>query len=309
MGDYGDNVNINSKSEAEAVATIVQKLSEVQPIGFETKAGCERNAMLLAVPAGRHLVDARTYLEEVEGAPWRSRGDTNVDSIESLVDMVRRHASESSVIYVEAFSPQPVVTAVLNDDATGKPGFRDWVVRYVPKLSDEWNRWHGSDGASMGMQTFGEHIEDNILDILDPKTAPKSVSVTLERLAVKAADAATLQGLAREFHVNVNHAVKEARNLQSGETQLIFDEGHTDAKGKPIRVPGAFIVKIPMFQGGDPFAIVARLRYRVRSGQITWSYHLFRTDLIQRTVMSEMVEKLRSETDQLVVIGRPGHRG
>jgi uncharacterized protein YfdQ (DUF2303 family) len=299
MSDY----ETPRKAEAEVVAALVQNMDTVQPLNIEAKG--DRNALLLAVPSGRHIISAQEFIEETEGAPWRSKGTVRVSDVAALVAMVNRHKTEHTVIYVDHERDVPSIVAVLNDDANDAPGFGDWRVLYSVKFSPEWGTWTTLDGHSFDMSHFSSFLEDNILDILDPKTAPPSATKILDALSVKAADAAMLQGISREFSVNVNSKVKEARSLQSGEAQIMFGEEHTDAKGKPVKVPGAFIIKVPVFEGGDHFAVVARLRYRVRGGAITWTYKLFRTDLVLRTVVAELVQKVEKETGCLTVLGRP----
>jgi uncharacterized protein YfdQ (DUF2303 family) len=241
-------------------------------------------------------------------APRRRTGTFKVDSIDSFIAMVNRHKSDATVVYCSD-DDQPSLTAVMNDhlpDATGAAGFRDHRVSYQPELSDQWQAWTEHDGEALSMSAFAEHLEENAMDMVDPAVGiPQSTKDILNSLGVNASAPSVIRGLARSLTIHESSKVIETRNMQSGEAQLMFESTHMDADGKPLMVPGAFLVGIPIYKGGPQYLFVARLRYRKQGATIVWSYSLTQTDAAKRQTMQKMIERVRSETFCLAIEGSP----
>ncbi len=113
------------------------------------------------------------------------------------------------------------------------------------------------------------------------------------KLDVKFASPARLMEVARGLEVRAGQAVKNKVNLATGETEFVFEEKHTDASGAPLKTPAAFHILIPIFQGGAPYSIPVRLRYRVNAGAIVWFYELHRADLFFDDAMNDAIERTR----------------
>lgn len=91
--------------------------------------------------------------------------------------------------------------------------------------------------------------------------------------------------LSRGLEVAVNSGVKNAQKLQSGEAQITFTEEHTTS----VTVPGLFIVNVPVFLGGAPVRLVARLRYRVSGSNLVWFYQLYRLrEFVRERVLTDL---------------------
>ncbi len=70
-------------------------------------------------------------------------------------------------------------------------------------------------------------------------------------------------------------------------------------------MPGAFLVAIPVFKGGAPYQIPARLRYRVREKSITWFYELHGVDRVFDHAFSEACAKAANDTGLPLFLGAP----
>lgn len=88
--------------------------------------------------------------------------------------------------------------------------------------------------------------------------------------------------LSRDLEIHVGGKVKRQERLSSGERVVEFTEEHSDRNGEKVEIPGIFMISVPAFVDGEPVRIPARLRYRVSSGEITWSYQLYRWQLSLR---------------------------
>ncbi len=297
-------------TETEAVASILKNQPfppQVLPVKDE-KTGMTRYVMV--VPDNMTVEDFTDQLRELLPAPERRTGTTLVKSIDAFLALVNRWKSDSTVVYADD-ATQPVITAVVNDhrpDAAGTPGFRDHRIVYQPALSDEWKTWTSLQGKWLTSEQFAELLEDRALDLVDPSTPAVGPNTTkiLNALNVQAATPSRIAGLARSLTVCVNMRVKDSRNLQSGEGSIMFESSHTDEAGKPLEVPGAFLLGIPIYKGGPGILFVVRLRYDVKNQAILWKFLLSQTDLAKRETMETMIKRIGAETAVVVVEGQPG---
>ena len=294
-------------TETEAVAKIVEDHANKPDTMVVTDPETGAALVLAVVPNSMKAMDLTPELDKRLPFPKRRTGVIRAKSLAALIEMVNRWKDGCTVVYADD-SEAPVITAVMNDhfpEADGDPGFRDHRILYQPELSDEWLAWTSMDEKAMGSEAFALFLEDHILDLVDPSGGIGAATQKIvDGLGVEVATPAKVRGLARDLTVHVNSRVKDARNLQSGEAQLIFESQHTDAEGKPVKIPGAFLVGIPIYKGGPGYLFVARLRYRVGNG-LTWSFSLAQTDLAKREVMAEMVKRIKDACGVLVVEGTP----
>ncbi len=189
----------------------------------------------------------------------------------------------------------------------GSPRFGKHRGHYPFPVSDEWKAWTGSNGAAkaMSQEAFAEFIENRIVDIADPSTAGVGVSAMADGIGGTFAMPAKLLELSRGLQVNVGAAVKNAVNLGTGEAQINYVTTHADATGAALKVPTAFLIAIPVFVGGAPYQLAARLRYRVREGGITWFYELFRADAAFDHAVKEACTKAATDTGLPLFFGTP----
>ena len=111
--------------------------------------------------------------------------------------------------------------------------------------------------------------------------------------------------LARGLQVHESSAVREVRNLSSGEAQISFTSEHTDGNGEPLRIPGLFLIGIPVFRNGPIYRIAARLRYRKTPAGVVFWYDLWRTDRVFDHAFSEACERAQVETELPLFFGKP----
>lgn len=307
------NMTESTKTEAEAIASMVKDAAGVT-LGVVQDPMTGIQIPLVAVPGHMKTVDFSAALEARLPNPRRKTGTVTAESLDALIDLVNRQKTEATVIYVSECGDEegdgaddPSIVAVLNDhfNTEGVAGHRDHRVVYRPMLSKEWELWNASDGKSFGQANFAGFLEDHLLDLANPSDMGPSTRAIVEALGVTVADPATVRGLARDFSVRAKSQIKEAVNLQSGETQIVFASAHETDAGQPVNVPGAFLISIPVFHLGTKFLFVARLRYRADGG-ISWHYRLAHTDRALRLALEDQIEALRTKCPGVLVVeGKP----
>lgn len=130
--------------------------------------------------------------------------------------------------------------------------------------SEEWALWKKNNGRAIPQVEFGEFIEDNASDIVNPTPA-----VMLE--------------VARDLVAKTDVNFESKVNSQNGQTQFTFRENLQASVGTGrIDVPQTFTILVPIFTGMDPITVEARLRFRINSGKLSFSYHLLYPSRKQR---------------------------
>lgn len=290
------------QTQAEAIAEIMR--DSIEPKLIELPGGAK------AFVGHGEPRSIKKLLDEYRDAPERRRGTSNHVDLNSFLAHVQRHADDDSVVFA---SPRgeggdPTITAVYNYQragATGAPRFGDHRAIYRCPLSEEWRTWAATQGKTFPQQDFAELIEKRILDVADPAIAGQLAKDMIGALGCTLADPGMMMELSRGLALRVNQTVKSAKNLSSGEAQMMFVEEHSDANGQPISVPGAFLLGIPVFRAGEVYQIPVRLRYRVREGSVSWSFDLYRWDLIFDHAFDAACTRVSSETKLAVFRGSP----
>jgi uncharacterized protein YfdQ (DUF2303 family) len=193
---------------------------------------------------------------------------------------VRRHAVDSSVVWCN-FNPQSfalVFTAVFDDHTKVKPGWRAHQAVLAPDMSAEWKAWKGKDRQAMSQVQFAEWVQDHDEDIAAANGMPSSLQML---------------DMATNFVAHEEHSLKSAVRLQSGGVRLSYiadaDKGTVDS----MQMFERFGLGIPVFHGGAPWSITARLKYRNNSGKLSFFYELVRADRVHDGAAKELIEQVR----------------
>lgn len=285
------------KTENQALADVLAENLKPQVINH---AGIE----LLIHPKNQSVTDLKEITEKYQAAPDRRVGEQDLGRTESFIEFTNRYKTDDlSVIMargvVVGHSIDAHVKAIFNPDPAGpdqtKAGHGDFSAFYEFPVSKELAAWLEKDGTFINQGEFARFIEDRIIDMIDPLFA--SNKADLERvLSGKAADPINMLELSRGLEVRVKEQVKNAGRLQSGEMQLTYSVDHEGTDGQPLKVPSWFIINIPVFEGDKPYEIAVRLRYRLKEGQVSWAYEIFRLEKTFDTAFTETVKYIQENT-------------
>lgn len=294
--------------------------------GTETISSSDttRGPLLILRPKGLDVLDVEKLIESHAARPNRLKGSTALGTIDSFISETNLFGAHGDVRVFATYEPA-TMTAVFNyhspavvpneSDAQGvaepqRAGWLDHRATYNFPLSPEWIGWLAQDGEAMSQTEFAEFIEDHVADVeqisLEDLGDPSSPMRKLVKdLGGTLATTAELVALSRGLDLNVESRIASHTKLASGEGQLVFEERHTGSGGDTISVPNLFMVTIPVFEGAGPWRMLARLRYRVVAGKLTWSYQLHKPDRSLRKAIEEEVAKVATQTGFEVVFGTP----
>lgn len=297
---------MNEQSDTQPIIDAVQRLS-----AHHTIDGIE-NVVVLPKTGGREVFDLQPLLDARLDRPKRAKGTSKHTTLDSIIAHAKRQKLDRSVIFANDDPGVPSLTVVFNyDDAPGttgeQPDHRDHRAHYAFPLSEEWAAWAKVSGEQCWLEqsAFAELLEGRLLDVLDPSSVPQASKDIAEKLGLSLATPAALLTCAKGIAINATQTVTQAQNLSTGETEMTFAEKHAGKGGASVVVPSAFALKLPVFRGGAPYVVLARLRYRLREGVITWAVRLHRADVCFRDAFTQACDRAAKETGLPLFYGSP----
>ena len=179
--------------------------------------------------------------------------------------------------------------AVLDYHGIGnEPEFLSHNASFQMTFDDRWVTWSGKSEKVFNQADFAEFIEDNIADIAHPPGA-----VMLE--------------VARELHASSEMNFSSKVTPKNGQVQFSYTENLTTqgVNGGKLEVPDFFTLRIPIFYGEEPIEVLARLRFRISSGKLTFFYKLQRQSEIVSTAFDYAVASVADALKTDVLLGGP----
>lgn len=250
-------------------------------------------------------------LESYRARPVRRTGTAQLTRLDSFITHVNRFRSDTSAVFAKDDLKAPKLTAVFDyhpagpDNAVAANGKHR--AEYAFPLSDEWQAWSSNDGKAMAMADFAAYLEDRIVDVVSD-AAPSSPAAKdfIAKTGGNIASPSKLIEIARGLQVNEASTLREARNLSSGEAEVVFQSEHLDAAGNKLTLPNLFMICIPVFARSPVFyQILARFRYRKNGGTIAFWFELWRPDLVFEQAFSEACAEVVTETSLPLFVGAP----
>ncbi len=284
----------------------------------------------LVMPEKMKVQSVKPLLDEYLERPERVRCQRRFTRLASFLAYVQSMRTEATagalrVYCLEGFGLEtpPTLEAVLDDHEGNESA--NWAQNRAgldTALSREWQDWMGIDGVGMEQSHFAEFLETQAPVIMTPPDrallahAPDPLTPEYEadkRLVERAdrigagrmADPAELRDMARFLEVNVESKVVSAIKLETGESQIVFEEVQKDAEGKPIKAPGCFVIRIPIFHGGTHFRLLVRLRWRKIGGVLRFTILLDRPAEYLRTAIDDMANEAGEALSVPVLFGAP----
>ena len=229
----------------------------------------EQGIPLAVLPEGARV----ETLEHLMPEPPRRKGKATLHDTDSFIKYVNFERTDETRIYCTMEPPS--FTAVFNDGA----GWKDHRATYPCPVSKEWSIWNGQSGKAMGQEQFAQFIENNLPDVANPPAA--------EMLEIS-------RSLEAKKKVNFASGIR----LSNSQNELTYEEeiSGTAAKGK-LQVPETFTIGIPVFEGGERYAVDARLRYRIaEAGKLTMWYELVRPHKILEDALANVRKQIAEQT-------------
>lgn len=227
--------------------------------------------------------------------PRRRTGRVQMQDVASFCAYLDRFAQQdASVVYADVRAM--TFEAVINehpradvDDApdAGITGWRDFRAHYACPRSSEWLAWTAKDGAPMKQDEFADFLEARLEDMTTGDGFPKPVEV----LAV-----------ARQLHIKTKGTFQREINPTNGDNILVHK---TETETGSTQIPRAFMLAIPVFEGGERYAVEARVRFAIGDRGPMFSYTLHRRPEIERDAFGGVRKTIAEATKLPILSGTP----
>jgi uncharacterized protein YfdQ (DUF2303 family) len=242
----------------------------------------QAGAYVFSVPSGTEL--ETVDLEYLQPNPRRAKTTRQFIEPASLVAYVTEHATPATHLYgnLDTFR----VTAVLDDHTAQAAGWGDHRAVLTARRTEEWQRWKKLDSQYIGRVAFAEHIEDGLREIVDPPGAD-------------------LLEMAQTFEANTKVAFRSENRLKNGQRQLVWEEtieAKAGQKGQLV-VPETLTLALVPFEGMEAVQITARLRFRIREGELKIGYKLDHPEQVERDCFAQILAVVQSGTGITPLIG------
>ena len=219
----------------------------------------------MVVPQGCKIADLQSY----SGGPRKVEAKPQFNDIESFIDYVKLYKKDESVLFAD--QDDLIFKAVLDYHNKASASWCSHKAVYQCKRADEWSIWLDKNDKGFTQEEFAEFLEDRAQDVTEPTGGE-------------------LLELATQFRVIRKAVFGSAMRLSTGEFQLQYSE---DNQKGTIEFPEEFTLGIAPFHNGDKYEVKARLRYRLREGNVTFSYKLIEPSRIVEHAFSETIDKVK----------------
>ncbi|BCF96595.1 hypothetical protein PPGU19_011640 [Paraburkholderia sp. PGU19] len=233
-------------------------------------------------------------VDELFETPARASGVVKLRDANSFVNYFNRQKRAESLIYA-SLDPAKILGviddhlsyehALAGDDLGKGANWRQFRVEFAVPASREWKVWTGSDRKALNQLQFAELIEDNLPDIVTP-------------------DGSTMLSVALNFEASKEGNFVSAARLQDGSTNFVWKED-VNATGNKIAMPSQITLEIPVFENGQPLPVDARIKYRVKDGNLTIWYELVRPHKVLEAAFRAIWSQIEEQTATTILLGSP----
>lgn len=265
-------------------ATLDERIGEVAHPELETVR------IPVAVNSEGDVVPLHDVIKELdERLPWprRRAGHTRLTDAESLIAFVKRWGDANTVIY--ANTNAMAFAVVMNDAPAGPTGaaWRDHRADYACPRSPEWVAWTSLDAKALTQTQFADFLEERLADLVAADGFPRP----MDMLAV-----------ARALNIKTKGTFQREMNPTNGDYLFVHKSETTEDS---TQIPRAFLLAVPVFEGGPRYQIEARVRFVINEGRPAFSFVLHRRAEIERDAFNEVRTTIASGTSTLVLSGTP----
>jgi uncharacterized protein YfdQ (DUF2303 family) len=222
----------------------------------------------------------------------------------SFVEYVNRFKTDETLIFAKVGETEATFTAVLDYHAKDrKPDYCAHRATFTTLPTPEWAAWQKANRKSMDQVEFATWLEDNLNLFVQPANS-------------EAPSGAELLELVKSLHGHKNARFNTSLRLNNGAYSVDYEEdvivqGESKAKPGAIELPKEIIGGFAIFQGGDNFAVPARLKTRISERKLLLHFEtigvpqLIRDNLIGDAEHPGIVAKIASATGIMPLLGTP----
>ncbi|CAH3402081.1 TPA: DUF2303 family protein [Enterobacter asburiae] len=219
-------------------------------------------------------------LESLQLAPSRIRQSANLISPGSLIAYIQRFRDERTVVFADKTKTRIVAVLDFHQNANN-PSWAAHKAVYDCPFSDEWKSWTANDGSKMDQINFAEFLENNIQNVAPVSDSYHGPSGT------------ELLEMVLAFQETRKSEFKSVKRLSDGTCQFQFSDEKSGSGN--TKMPEKISLAISPFHNGSPYQVDARIRYRLRDGQLVLWYELIEPKKVVEHAFQEIVTDMESQ--------------
>ena len=233
-------------------------------------------------------------LQDVIGRPpelYHVQETREVHNLPSFITLFNAFAGAESVVIADESASR--ITGIIDYHCPPagieepKPARKAFKIVLDVKPCTDFRDWMGFKNTPMKQEDFADFIEERARFFVEPKAA-----IMLEI-------ATTLQAT-RECRF------ERSTKLQSGDHHIRYTE-NTEARDgamHDMEIPKTFRVALPYQTGGKTLEIDALLRYRIRDGELTFTYKMPEQEALRREHFKTYVDEISGNVSAMVLLGK-----
>lgn len=234
-----------------------------------TEAAIEAGQMLHALAQDAHFINETPYLIIPNNCQAIFLDDRR-EVPERIIKTIQHSTAESFCAYFNEFAQKDssqiffsqhnqTFTAILDYHQPDEPNWCQHESSFTLIETTEKQNWFNKSGTAMTQEEFGLFIEQNLLDIIEP-------------------NGAEMLEIALSMRANTAIKFERATRLDNGQVSFAYHEhidGKAGANGQ-LKIPESFTLGMKLYHGMEPYKIEAKLRYRIKDGNLSIWYDLVR---------------------------------
>lgn len=238
------------------------------------------------------IVDAEEQVQYREGGPRRKTGARSVADPESLVEYLRRHATDETEVWADLEARR--VVAYVDGHANDSAGYHEHTVSLDVHQTPEWREWNQISGDLISQTQFAEFLEQRAEDVV-PRTDEEGTPLPEDPTAL------SLIRLAQTVTGQRNVQFKSGVRIETGDVQVEWVE---DTQVNPghgtTTIPSKIFLGLRPFVGGKKFQVEAALRWRVSKDEsVTLGWVLVNPVGILEAAFEAYIDSIREGLDSI----------
>lgn len=180
------------------------------------------------------------------------------------------------------------------------PNWGHFRAHYEFPLSRQWKIWTDQNSKLMKQAAFAQFIEDNLMDVMLGTQGDSGIEHAVQQLGLVVADPMRLLSVSRSLKITSEESIVSAVNLASGEIEISYLDKQTASDrvtGEKLVLPTAFVIAIPVFEGGAAYRLLVRLRTRKESNAMHLGFDIYQLARSEHDAFATECQAIAANTD------------
>lgn len=256
----------------QATATQATAIEMIVLSPSSTDVGLPETMPLFFDKIDQKIIPVKDEIERYRLFPARKRGTAATTALTSFIDLTNRHKTAHSALFISDINDlnRIKLTAVVDyhEIDNGNPANKEHRVTYGFPLTETAKTWVKIQNKQLSQKELAIFLEDNVVDIIDPSDEEKTYwEGYLRRVC---GNPGQLIDFSRNLRVNASKDVTAGFNAQTGEETAIFTSTIRQSEDQKAKIPNLFLIRIALFEGGEPVLLPMRLSMEVIDKSAVW---------------------------------------